>query len=63
MSDYERLIVEKSDGVGWLILNRPDAGNAFDAMMLDELERAWAELDADPQVRVEPDRPPGLPDP
>ncbi len=52
MSDYERLIVEKSDGVGWLILNRPDAGNAFDAMMLDELERAWAELDADPQVRV-----------
>lgn len=52
MSDYERLIVERSDGVGWLILNRPDAGNAFDATMLDELERAWAELDADPQVRV-----------
>ncbi|WP_370328915.1 enoyl-CoA hydratase/isomerase family protein [Mycolicibacterium hippocampi] len=52
MSAYERLIVEKSDGVGWLILNRPDAGNAFDARMLDELERAWAELDADPQVRV-----------
>ncbi|CAA0136583.1 2,3-dehydroadipyl-CoA hydratase [Mycolicibacterium vanbaalenii] len=52
VSDYERLIVERSDGVGWLILNRPDAGNAFDATMLDELERAWAELDADPQVRV-----------
>ncbi len=52
VSAYERLIVEKSDGVGWLILNRPDAGNAFDARMLDELERAWAELDADPQVRV-----------
>ncbi|MCV7369436.1 enoyl-CoA hydratase [Mycolicibacterium duvalii] len=52
MSDYERLIVEKSDGIGWLVLNRPDAGNAFDAMMLDELERAWAEMDADPQVRV-----------
>ncbi len=52
MSGYGRLIVEKSDAVGWLILNRPDAGNAFDALMLDELEAAWAELDADRDVRV-----------
>lgn len=52
MSAYERLVVERSDGIGWLILNRPDAGNAFDAMMLDELEAAWADLDADPDVRV-----------
>ncbi|OBK71054.1 enoyl-CoA hydratase/isomerase family protein [Mycobacterium sp. 1274761.0] len=52
MSHYERLIVEKRDGVGWLILNRPNAGNAFDALMLDELEAAWAELDADRDVRV-----------
>lgn len=49
---YERLVVEKRDHVGWLILNRPDAGNAFDALMLDELEAAWAELDADRDVRV-----------
>ncbi|OBB00823.1 enoyl-CoA hydratase [Mycobacteriaceae bacterium 1482268.1] len=52
MSGYQRLNVEKSDGVGWLILNRPEAGNAFDALMLDELEAAWAQLDADPEVRV-----------
>ncbi|OBG69798.1 enoyl-CoA hydratase [Mycobacterium sp. E3298] len=52
MSTYQRLVVEKSEGIGWLILNRPDAGNAFDALMLDELETAWAELDADPGVRV-----------
>lgn len=52
MTAYERLVVEKSDGIGWLILNRPDAGNAFDALMLDELEAAWADLDADPDVRV-----------
>lgn len=52
MSTYRRLVVEKSDGIGWLVLNRPDAGNAFDALMLDELEAAWAELDADPDVRV-----------
>lgn len=52
VTTYERLIVEKADGIGWLILNRPDAGNAFDARMLDELETAWAELDDDPDVRV-----------
>lgn len=52
MSAYERLIVERTDDIGWLILDRPEAGNAFDATMLDELESAWAELDADPQVRV-----------
>jgi enoyl-CoA hydratase/carnithine racemase len=52
MSGYKRLVVTKSDGIGWLILNRPEAGNAFDALMLDELEAAWAELDADPDVRV-----------
>lgn len=52
LSGYQRLNVEKSDGVGWLILNRPEAGNAFDALMLDELEAAWAQLDADPEVRV-----------
>jgi enoyl-CoA hydratase/carnithine racemase len=52
MTDYERLVVTKSDGVGWLILDRPDAGNAFDAKMLDELESAWADLEADPEVRV-----------
>ncbi len=52
MTTYQRLVVTKSDGVGWLTLNRPDAGNAFDSLMLDELETAWAELDADPDVRV-----------
>jgi enoyl-CoA hydratase/carnithine racemase len=52
MRGYERVIVTKADGIGWLILNRPAAGNAFDALMLDELESAWAALDADPDVRV-----------
>ena len=34
------------------MFDRPDAGNAMDATMLAELERAWQELDADPEVRV-----------
>jgi len=49
---YSTLIVERRGPVGWLIFNRPDAGNAMDATMFRELEDAWTELDADPDVRV-----------
>ena len=49
---YETLVVERDRHIGWLIFDRPDRGNAMDAVMLAELERAWQELDADPEVRV-----------
>jgi enoyl-CoA hydratase/carnithine racemase len=49
---YETLDVHEIEGVGWLVFDRPAVGNAMDATMLAELERAWAELDADPAVRV-----------
>src|SRR6476660_7514505 len=49
---FEHLIVERRGNVGWLIFDRPDAGNAMNARMLAELERAWIELDQDPDVRV-----------
>jgi enoyl-CoA hydratase len=52
MSAYEALRVERAGPVGWLLFDRPAAGNAMDATMLAELERAWAALDADPDVRV-----------
>jgi enoyl-CoA hydratase/carnithine racemase len=50
--DYSRLRVERRGPVGWLVFDRPDHGNAMDAVMFDELERAWAELDGDVEVRV-----------
>jgi enoyl-CoA hydratase/carnithine racemase len=49
---YTRLGVERVGPVGWLVFDRPDRGNAMDAAMLAELEVAWRELDADPDVRV-----------
>jgi enoyl-CoA hydratase len=49
---YQTLIVERRGPVGWLIFDRPGSGNAMDAVMLAELEQAWLELDADPDVRV-----------
>jgi enoyl-CoA hydratase/carnithine racemase len=52
MNSYQGLRVERAGPVGWLIFDRPDRGNAMDAAMLADLPRAWAELDADPDVRV-----------
>jgi enoyl-CoA hydratase/carnithine racemase len=49
---YETLVVERRGPVGWLIFDRPEASNAMDARMMRELETAWTELDADPDVRV-----------
>jgi enoyl-CoA hydratase len=49
---YETLLVERRGPVGWLVFDRPDAGNAMDATMFRELEAAWRELDDDPMVRV-----------
>jgi enoyl-CoA hydratase/carnithine racemase len=46
------LVVERHGPVGWLVFNRPHSGNAMNAAMLDGLEAAWRELDADPAVRV-----------
>jgi enoyl-CoA hydratase len=46
------VLVEREGPVGWLVFNRPEAGNAMNAGMLDELEAAWQELDQDPDVRV-----------
>lgn len=49
---YATLEVRREGPVGWLVFDRPDAGNAIDATMFDELEAAWTELDRDPAVRV-----------
>jgi enoyl-CoA hydratase/carnithine racemase len=52
MRDFEHLIVEKHGRVGWLIFNRPEAYNAMNLGLMDELPEAWAELDRDEEVRV-----------
>jgi enoyl-CoA hydratase len=51
-SGDDDLVIERHGPVGWLIFNRPHAGNAMNAAMLTNLEVAWRELDADPEVRV-----------
>jgi methylglutaconyl-CoA hydratase len=46
------LIVERKDAVGRVTLNRPDVRNAFDDALIASLAKTFAELDADPNVRV-----------
>ena len=49
---YSTIDIERHGHVGWLIFNRPEALNAMNATMFTEIEEAWRELDADPDVRV-----------
>ena len=49
---YSTLEVTREGPVGWLVFDRPTSGNAINAAMFDDLEAAWAELAADPAVRV-----------
>jgi enoyl-CoA hydratase/carnithine racemase len=47
---YETLIVETRDHVGLIRLNRPDALNALNGKLMDELTEALARFDADDQI-------------
>ncbi len=49
---YETLIVETEDHVTLIRLNRPEALNALNQQILDELGRALADADAAPRVRA-----------
>ena len=47
---YETLIVETRDRVGLIRLNRPQALNALNAQLMDELGAALAAFDADERI-------------
>ena len=52
MAQYETLIVERRDGIGYLILNRPEAANTISTQLTRELHQALDELGDDRSVRV-----------
>ena len=49
---YTHILLDRSDGVGTLTLNRPDKLNAFAGTMRHELAEGLLELEKDPAVRV-----------
>ena len=49
---YETVLIEKEDGITWLIMNRPEKRNAMSPQLHVEVDDALAELAVDPQTQV-----------
>jgi 2-(1,2-epoxy-1,2-dihydrophenyl)acetyl-CoA isomerase len=50
--NLETIECRRSDGVAWVILNRPDALNAWTPQLGEELTQALDDVAADPEVRA-----------
>lgn len=46
------ILYEVADRIATITLNRPDAANAQNAALLDELDAAWVRAGDDPDVSV-----------
>jgi enoyl-CoA hydratase/carnithine racemase len=49
---YSTILYDVADHVATIVLNRPHRVNAFDSVMLRELEDVWQAVERDPDVRV-----------
>src|SRR5215813_8663363 len=49
---YETVLIEKQDGITWVIMNRPDKRNAMSPQLHLDMDDALAELAVDPQTQV-----------
>jgi trans-feruloyl-CoA hydratase/vanillin synthase len=49
---YETVLIEKRDGITWLIMNRPDKRNAMSPQLHIEMDEALSELAVDPDTQV-----------
>lgn len=52
MSEDRLIVAETAPGVTRVTLNRPDVHNAFDDVLIDELDKTFARLDSDNSARV-----------
>jgi len=52
MADFEVIIYEKEEGIGYVTLNRPQALNAYNLQMRDELYQVLGAIKDDPEVKV-----------
>lgn len=50
--NYKTLLIKKENYIGTISMNRPDALNTFNTAMTADLNAAFLEMDADPEVRV-----------
>ena len=52
MGAFETIIYEKNNGIGYVTLNRPQALNAYNMQMRDELYQVLEAIRDDPGVKV-----------
>ena len=52
MSGFEVIIYQKQEGIGYVTLNRPQALNAYNLQMRDELYQVLGAIRDDPEVEV-----------
>ena len=52
MSNFGAIIYEKQSAIGYVTLNRPQALNAYNIQMRDELHQVLGVIQDDPEVRV-----------
>ena len=52
MSNFEVIIYEKQNDIGYVTLNRPQALNAYNLQMRDELYQVLGAIKDDPEVKV-----------
>ncbi len=49
---YNHILIEVSENIGWLKINRPDSLNALNSEVVDSLESALRDLEQDAAVKV-----------
>ncbi|UAB79113.1 crotonase/enoyl-CoA hydratase family protein [Erythrobacter sp. SCSIO 43205] len=52
MSNYTQILVDKTDGIATITLNRPEKMNAYTRIMGEEIMAAMDDIDADDDVRA-----------
>ena len=50
--EYENIIFEKKDGIGYVTVNRPEVLNALNDSVIEELDSVFRAIDRDDEVRV-----------
>ena len=50
--NYETIILDRKDGIGFLTLNRPERANTISLQLMIDVVNAMEEVDRDPEYRV-----------
>lgn len=52
MAEYKFILTDKSEGIGYITINRPDALNALNTEVLGELKNCAEQMEKDSEIKV-----------